>query len=385
MMDFLFWLAVVTLIGMILLGIEGVLGALRIEWLDNMTPLADDVQPAVSIIIPALNEEANIREALSSVLSLDYDPLEIIVINDRSTDGTGVILEEMRVLYPQLKVMQVSELPPGWLGKNHALQLGAARASGEYFLFTDADVVMEPSTLKRAMSRMVARGLDHLTLFFKAVLPSGLLQMVAIEFGASLVSYLRPWKASDPGSKKFIGIGAFNLVRSAAYREAGGHGAIRLCPVDDIMLGKLMKREGFRQECLYGYHFVAVKWYATVREMSRGLMKNTYAALEYSFQRLCLLTCLQLLVSMWPLWALFLTQGATRVVNGAIIVLQGGLLLMAAAYSGMNCRCIVWFPVTPYIRLYMTWRAVLKTVADQGIVWRGTFYRLDELKKARLR
>lgn len=208
--------------------------------------------------------------------------------------------------------MHVSELPGGWLGKNHALHLGAGRARGEYLLFTDADVVMEPSTLKRAMARMRARNLDHLTLFFRAVLPSSLLQMVVIEFGVSLISYLQPWKAADPGSDKFIGIGAFNLVRTAAYRKAGGHGAIRLCPLDDIMLGKLLKMHGFAQECLYGYHFIAVKWYGSIREMVRGLRKNTYAALDYSFTQLCVLTCLQLIFSIWPPWALFLTEGATR-------------------------------------------------------------------------
>lgn len=383
-MDFLLLLSVATFIGTAVFGLQGFRGARRMKWLDNIAPLDDERQPSVSIIIPALNEEKNIRTALLSVLALDYRPLEIIVVNDRSTDATGAILEEISTLHPQLKVMHVSELPGGWLGKNHALYLGAGRARGEYLLFTDADVVMEPSTLKRAMARMRARNLDHLTLFFRAVLPSSLLQMVVIEFGVSLISYLQPWKAVDPGSDKFIGIGAFNLVRTTAYRKSGGHEAIRLCPLDDIMLGKLLKMRGFVQECLYGYHFIAVKWYGSIREMVRGLRKNTYAALDYSFTRLCVLTCLQLIFSIWPPWALFLTEGATRLGNLAVIVLQGTLFVMAALYSGIACRHVIWFPLTPYIRLYMTWKAVLTTILQQGIVWRGTFYPLQELKKGRL-
>lgn len=383
-MDFLLLLAVATFIGTAVFGLQGFLGARRIKWLDASVPLDDACPPAVSIIIPALNEEKNIRQALLSVLVLDYSPLEIIVVNDRSTDATGAILEEISALHPQLTVMHVSELPQGWLGKNHALHLGAGRAGGEYLLFTDADVVMEPSTLTRAMARMRAGNLDHLTLLFRAILPSSLLQMVVIEFGVSLVSYLQPWKAADPTSDKFIGVGAFNLVRAAAYHKAGGHAAIRLCPLDDIMLGKLLKMHGFMQECLYGYHFIAVKWYGTIREMISGLRKNTYAALDYSFARLCVLTCLQLVFSIWPPWALIATDGATRLVNFAIIVLQATLFVLAALYSGIACRHVIWFPVTPYIRLYMTWKAVLATILQQGIVWRGTFYSLRELKKGRL-
>jgi cellulose synthase/poly-beta-1,6-N-acetylglucosamine synthase-like glycosyltransferase len=383
-MDFLLFLSVATFIGIAVFGLQGFRGARRMKWLDDIAPLDDECRPSVSIIIPALNEEKNIRTALLSVLALDYRPLEIIVVNDRSTDATGAILEEISGLHPQLKVMHVSELPGGWLGKNHALHLGAGRARGEYLLFTDADVVMEPSTLKRAMARMRARNLDHLTLFFRAVLPSSLLQMVVIEFGVSLISYLQPWKAADPGSDKFIGIGAFNLVRTAAYRKSGGYEAIRLCPLDDIMLGKLLKMHGFVQECLYGYHFIAVKWYGSIREMISGLRKNTYAALDYSFLRLCVLTCLQLIFSIWPPWALFLTEGATRLGNLAVIVLQAILFVMAALYSGIACRHVIWFPLTPYIRLYMTWKAVLTTILQQGIVWRGTFYSLQELKKGRL-
>lgn len=114
-----------------------------------------------------------------------------------------------------------------------------------------------------------------------------------------------------------------------------------------------------------------------------GLMKNTYAALEYSFPRLCILTILQLLISIWPLWAVMLTGGATRLANLAIILIQGFFFIMASVYSGIDCKHVVWFPLTPYIRIYMTWKAVLTTIFSGGIVWRGTFYPLKELKEGR--
>lgn len=138
----------VTLVGMLAFGIEGVRGAGRIEWLDNVSPIQESTLPFVSIIIPALNEEENIRAALLSLLNLEYEPFEIIVLNDRSTDRTGAILDEMSEHHSRLKVFHIKELPEGWLGKNHALFCGAQEAKGDYLLFSDADVIMEPSTLK---------------------------------------------------------------------------------------------------------------------------------------------------------------------------------------------------------------------------------------------
>lgn len=380
-MDIFFWLAVITLIGMLAFGIEGVRGAGRIEWLDNVSPIQESTLPSVSIIIPALNEEENIRAALLSLLNLDYEPLEIIVLNDRSTDRTGAILDEMSERHSRLKVIHINELPEGWLGKNNALFRGAQEAQGDYLLFSDADVIMEPSTLKRAIGYAREHSLDHLTLFFKAILPSSVLQMVVIELGVGLVSYLRPWKASDPSSQSFIGVGAFNLVKAKSYWQSGGHKTIRLCPLDDLKLGQSLKRSGFRQDCLYGYHFVSVKWYGSLKEMTQGLLKNTFAALNYSFGRLCFFTFLQILISIWPVWALFFTATPARAANLAIVLLTGLFYLSAALKSGISPKHILWFPLTPYIRIYMTWKAVLLTLITGGIDWRGTFYSLKELKE----
>lgn len=127
-----------------------------------------------------------------------------------------------------------------------------------------------------------------------------------------------------------------------------------------------------------------MKWYGSIKEMIIGLRKNTYAAFGYSLTGVCLFTVLQLVCSVWPAWAVLVTEGATRLVNFAVIILQGIFFVLAARFSGISCRHVIWFPVTSYIRLYMTWQAVLATIVRQGIVWRGTFYFLKELKKGRL-
>src|SRR5262249_15789841 len=152
--------------------------------------------------------------------------LEIIVVNDRSTDGTAAILERMGREHTGLRIRTITDLPDGWLGKNHAMLVGADEASGEFLLFTDADVVFEPAAVARAMPIVGEDRLDPL-----AALPeveaSGLaLQAFVAAFGVFFSLYSRPWKAPDPKSPRHIGIGAFNLIRASVYRAIGTHRAI---------------------------------------------------------------------------------------------------------------------------------------------------------------
>src|SRR3954467_2373788 len=157
----LFLLALATLLAHVATAVQVYRGVRSIRALRDLPPLAGPL-PRVSIVIPARNEERNVEEALQSVLALDYDNLEIDVVNDRSTDSTGEILDRMAAANPRVRVIHIRELPPGWLGKNHALELGGRKATGDYLLFTDADIVMEPMALRRAVAAMEADGLDHL-------------------------------------------------------------------------------------------------------------------------------------------------------------------------------------------------------------------------------
>ena len=127
-------------------------------------PVEDDQRlPTVSVVIPARNEERNLKQALESVLALDYPDLEIIVVNDRSTDRTGAILEKLAKQDPRLTVLPIERLPSGWLGKPHALHRGAQQAQGEFILFPDADIVFQPFALKKAMAYVQANRFDHVT------------------------------------------------------------------------------------------------------------------------------------------------------------------------------------------------------------------------------
>ena len=375
----LFLLALATLVAHVATAIQVLLGIRSIRALRDLPPL-EGALPRVSILIPARNEERNLEEALRSVLALDYDNLEIEVIDDRSTDRTGEILDRMAAADPRLRVVHVRELPPGWLGKNHALWMGAEKATGEFLLFTDADVVMEPSTLRRAVGAMVADGLDHLTASPTIDRPTVLFEMFIGTFALFFALFVKPWKVKDPKSSAHIGIGAFNLVRASAYRAAGGHRAIAMRPDDDLKLGKLLKKNGFRPEFIFAQGLMRVEWYSSVRELIQGLMKNAFSGVDYRVWVVALSTVFQLLFLVWPFLAVFLTSGPTRWLNlGSALVLVG-LCWINAPLAGVRRWHGIGFPLATLLFLYILWRATILTLWNGGIVWRGTRYPLAELK-----
>ena len=361
--------------------IDIIAGTGKMRNLGKINPHQAEGYPRVSVIVPACNEAATIEPALLSLLNMEYDPLEVIVINDRSTDRTGEILAAIKQKYPQLIIHNISELPEGWLGKNHALQQGALLASGEFLLFTDADIHFEKSTLARAISLMVSEQIDHLSLIFKNIARGLLLNAMMIDAGGGLFFLFKPWKVNDPKSRNFIGVGAFNLIRKSVYFEVKGHEQIRMHPIDDIMLGKIIKQSGFRQECLAGYDFLQVHWYASPGEMIGGLMKNIFALYNFRVSYVAAAILLICLVTILPFWGIFLTAGITRIFCMLSVATRLFSTACGARLTGSTLWTIPFSLLTPYINIYITLKAMLKTLANGGIDWRGTHYPLNRLKE----
>jgi hypothetical protein len=372
------WLALITLLAIVAVAIEFATGNQSLRRVRQL-PVAGPTPP-VSIVVAARNEARKIQPALESLRHLDYPNLEIIVVNDRSTDETGQILSEVA----GVRVITVRELPPGWLGKNHAQQVGAQAATGEWLLFTDADVHFEPSTLRRAVAYAVTAGVQHLAIAPRITMPGLWLQMFGGAFTIFFGLYAKPWKAPDPRSDRHIGIGAFNLVRADAYRAIGGHTKLAMRPDDDMKLGKALKMSGCRQEMLLGDGFVAVEWYSSVRELVRGLEKNTFAGVEYRVSVVVAATVAQLLVFVWPVVAVFVTDGVTWGLNVAAVLLLAGVYVLNAPVHGLPRWHWVAMPVTALLFLYIVWRATLLTLWRDGIDWRGTHYSLAELRANQL-
>jgi cellulose synthase/poly-beta-1,6-N-acetylglucosamine synthase-like glycosyltransferase len=355
----------------------------RLADLPDTLPAAAE-WPAVSVIIPARNEERGIRDALRSVLELDYPRLEVIAVDDRSTDCTGEILDRFAAEHPRLRVEHIRELPPGWLGKNHALHEAARTAGGELLLFTDADVVMEPDSLRRAVAYLQREELDHLAMAPRVVMPGLLLQSFAIAFTVFFSAYFAPWKARNPRSSAYVGIGAFNLLRAGAYRRLGGHASIAMRPDDDMMLGRIVKRHGFRQDFLDATDKMLVPWYGSTREMMIGLEKNLFSGVDYRVWIIVASSAVVLLLNVFPFLMVLVTSGATRLLFGGSVAILLLAALGAAGRLQLPRISVLLFPLAVLLFIYVQWRAMCLTLWRRGIRWRDTFYPLAELKANRV-
>lgn len=339
--------------------------------------------PRVSVVVPACNEEENIGQAVLALLAQDYANLEILVVNDRSIDGTAAVLHSLREGNPRLQIEEISHLPEGWLGKSHALARGANLASGEYLLFTDADVVMEPTTVSRAVQLMVDRRLDHLALLFRNLTHGWLLNCLILELALGLLCIFRPWKARRAGSRNFMGIGAFNMVKKSAYEAVGGHEKIRMHPIDDLMLGKILKEQGFRQDCLLARDFVAVPWYDSVRAMIEGLQKNMFAFVHYRLSLIIPLLLVHILMNILPFWGIIFCQGTGRTLWTAALLLKLLIFCFGLRRQGLPLWYLPGALLVPYLVLHIVIVSVAVVLKNNGIIWRGRYYPLGELKKSR--
>ncbi len=337
--------------------------------------------PLVSIIAPACNEAAAIEAAVRGFLALDWPRLEVIVINDRSTDSTAQVLQQLEAGNdPRLRVLTIAELPTGWLGKNHANAQGAALAQGEWLLFTDADVQLQPPILAKAMAHAAAEGFDHIAAAPEARLPGGVLSQFALYFALLFSVWARPWAARNPRSRAHVGIGAFNLVRRSVYDAAGGHAAVRLCPDDDLELGRCLKLAGGRQDFVFANGLAAVDWYGSWGEVRRGLMKNLFAGAGYSVPLVLVGAAAQLWLLAWPVLALLLTSGLAWWLNLGLLLVLGAQGWLAARFFGGR-RYGGWLlPLFAVFGSYLMLRSMALALANGGIEWRGTFYSLAELR-----
>jgi glycosyltransferase involved in cell wall biosynthesis len=362
-------------------GISAVLGNRRTPGLVNLDPLADQELPSLSIIAAARDEAGRVEQAARSLLAQDYPRVRIVLIDDRSTDGTGRILDRIAAEDSRLRVLHVESLPEGWIGKCHALALGAEAAESDWILFTDADVTLAPDAARRAVSLAVRERWDHV-----AVAPDMRIEGLgeAVFIAAFVVIFnasLRPWLASDPRRKNAIGIGAFNLVKRSAYELAGGHSKIRYELLDDIALGKILKQSGARQVFARHDGLVAVRWHSGVLGLVRGVEKNAFPAARYNLLLGLVAPWIQLALAWAPLIGLLL-PGATPKI-AALAAWAGVFLCYREAARNVSIK--VWqailMPVGVTLFLYSFVRSMVVTLKQGGVIWRGTFYPLADLRR----
>ncbi len=364
------------------LGMPSVADVSRPEW--NRNPVSPSGNPRVSVIVPARNEEEAIEQALRSLLALDYDNYEVIAVNDRSTDRTGEIMEQVAKnsgSTPALRVVHHEELPPGWLGKTRAMWTAANYATGDWLLFTDADVIFKPASLRRALAYAESEPADHVVLFPRMIMKRPGEYMMIAFFQTMFMFGHRPWKVADPSTDDHMGVGAFNLVRRRVYDAVGTYQALRMEVLDDMKLGKVVKKAGFAQRNVFGGDLISIRWARGAMGIVNNLTKNFFAVLSFQWWRTVLSAFGLAFLNFGPFLGIWLAHGWARI---PYAIALGSLFCI---YVGMSLRSAVppyYFllhPVSAALFIYTLLRSMILTLWNDGIVWRGTKYPLDELRK----
>ena len=341
--------------------------------------------PLVSIVVPARDEAAMIEASLSSLLKLDYPNLEIIAVDDRSTDGTGEAMDRLAAQDSRLQVVHISELPAGWLGKNHAMHHAASVARGEWLLFTDGDILFAPQTLRLALRWVLDRRVDHLCLNPELTGGSYWERALVTCFGLMFFAGFLAWAIPTQWKRAYCGIGAFNLVRKEVYAAVEGFERLKMDVLDDVHLGKLIKHSGYRQQLLLGRDLISVRWQPSFWGVVRGLEKNGFASVHYSTAELISTSLIVLTASMSPYLGLaWLPYSAAY---GYVVAVT--LMHATYAYLGHRAGGSAWiFPVLPGMFLtfiFILWRSAIITLRQGGVRWRDTLYSLEELRRNQLR
>ena len=334
----------------------------------------------VSVLVPARNEARNIRRCLESLLAQDYPLMEILVLDDGSTDETPEIVAEMARRDPR------QPLPAGWMGKNFACHQLAQEARGEWLLFTDADTVHHPQAISWALTAAKENQADLVTLVPRAVthtfgeqlllpiIPFGVLGLFPLALGARL---------RIPALS--MAIGTFLLFRREAYERIGGHAAVRGEIAEDVVLARRVRRHGGRVVLLDGAEHLDVHFYRGFWESWHGLAKSAFAALEYRLLLTVLMMAFYGFLFLWPVFLLYegLLQG--RMGEPALrlalfqVFLNSGLWYAVAVRFRLPRITAFLYPITVLLVLLVMLDSMRMTVWG-GIGWKERVYRVRELR-----
>jgi len=352
-------------------------------------PPPDRLQwPSVSIVVPARNEVKHLAHCIESLRALDYPALEIVVVNDRSTDGTGELADRFAREDGRVKVVQGQDTPPGWTGKNYAIHQGTLEAGGEYLLIVDADSVISPGALKQAVHYAEQEEVDLLTLYPRVVCASFWERALLPWLG--VLSTFRMDRVNDPASPDAMAYGYFLFFRRASFDKVGGHKAIRDRVGEDWIIARRLKSMGLRLRMLMGTEYVTKRFGPTLAEIWQGFTKNFILIMEgnkwvAALALPLMVYYLALTLVPWPVlgtapvvlvtggwssfWALALLLAALQ------ICMLGAVRALLRLFIRVEVAAPYLQPLGGLVVAAMGLTAIHRTLSGRGIVWKGRQYK----------
>jgi chlorobactene glucosyltransferase len=347
-----------------------------------------DDAPLISVCVPARNEERNIGRCVKALLAQKYPNLEIIVLDDRSTDATPEILSELSASDSRIKVINGSNLPPGWAGKPYALTQASTFARGEWLCFVDADTFVAPEALAAVYAKAAETEADLFTIMTRqimktfwerTVLP---LVMLALSVGFS------PRKVNDPERVDAIANGQFIFIKSSVYEAVGGHETIKSSIVEDKDLAVLVKGKGYWLVVADGRQVASTRMYTSLAEMWEGWTKNIYLGL-HDDRGLLLLGVFgaflaftaALLLPAWVIWGVFLAVTGSSPEGSMVLIeaiLLWGYLLYWRVLASRGMDIPAWYaltlPVGAGVFAAMMVTSAWNVLSGRGVTWKGRTY-----------
>ncbi|WP_428939536.1 glycosyltransferase [Fontivita pretiosa] len=350
--------------------------------------------PHVTILVPAKDEAKGIGRCIESVLAQDYPKFDVIAIDDRSTDDTGAILDRIAARDQRLRVIHVSQesLPAGWLGKCHALCLGSQQASGQWLLFVDSDVTLEPNALSAAISLALARNYDALSVLTRLECHSFLERWMLPALAATwaimnVVSLTNLDRRRDIAAAN----GQFFLVRRSAYEAVGGHAAVKDRITEDVELMRLLKARGFKTRLFSGAHLAATRMHSSLRQMFQGWARIYCGTVRLRPGRIlaAMVFVVCSVLTVYPALAMGVFGLATSAESGLLLAASTAHLVLMTLHVGLVYRWagVGWMhallmPATAPMLLAVLTFALHKCRTGR-ITWRGTEF-LSPVHKSQL-
>ena len=339
--------------------------------------------PRVTLIVPARNEVETLGPAMRSRLADGYPALEVVLVDDRSTDGTSALVDAIAAEDPRVRALHLTSLPAGWLGKLHAMREGLRLATGEWLLFSDADVHLAPSTLARAVSYAEARQLDHLSILPQLRPATWLVDVALAAFGRTGLVMSRVWLVPDARSKVGGSVGAFGLVRRSALARSPGIEYLRLEVADDLALGQMLKASGARSAVANGRELVLMHWYRSLAELARGTEKAAALFDHRLLPAVCWTGALGALELGPFAVALLAPFPAARLLGLAGAALLLGSTVWMCRFAGQRVLPALLSPLGVVVNGVLLLRAAVLGKIRGGLQWRSTLYRPEELRPGR--
>jgi len=342
--------------------------------------------PLVSVIIPARNERENIGRCIDSVLAQTYPNIEIIIADDRSTDGTDEIVEAISREHPNVTLLKITELPAGWTGKCHALWRARREARGQWLCFVDADTCLAPQNLHQVVCECRAQRIDMFTFIPRQVCRSFWEKMLQPSLGGIFMIRFSLSRINAPGSVVAFANGQYIFIAAELYDKVGGHKAVRDRLLEDIALARVVKGAGGRLRVSYGKDIISCRMYGTFGQLTSGWRRILFAGFDGRSWRLLRVLVMTAIFSVLPFFVLvgsiiaLIAYGASPTLLALVVLSAASHLMLLGAFRGLrrvtdiSPWLLVLYPVAGVISLGVIGSAIRLSLSGGGIEWRGTVY-----------